>query len=1104
MPILESIITFGSFLPTLSRIAYYFSGTQTNFAKTKYYDIRAESYRAKTEKSNSNSPASENLRKAEKNYSQQKAKHEQQILKLEREKLSIEKQKLEFQQLELELRVEISAKRFELLREFQQENVDLKWQEIQLNWDGNDNWFSPLNRRESADILGKYANCLLILTSEPKIAKDSNLDLFRDFDFKLEMLNLDDFIEKYYPCRDVSHPVKHYSSYFEETIGKIEVEQLHSILNKISTYVIYPDITTKKITFRIAFWGINGELENLPPIEWNWQEAQKELVQNGKSEVDSISDIRDSFVEIHKLITAFLIDSYYLYIDPLYDFRFGSLETELELKLPQELINPFEGLQQKQKTEYLNYLETLKEKPMSATQIRKQFAKSLADVVQTMQVAESEGLKEESSGQLSLADKIKRLKEKSARLDSGTFNISLIGEFNRGKTTILNVLLGKPGFLPTSQVPTTALPTYIKYGEKEEATLFFSSEKDKLDFLKDKQNKKIKDRLIREGEKSITVDLDTYRDFFSFDSDFLSDLLDKFASWFTSNEQKDTLAAEEEARKKWLTGKEYFEITACVDLLREGVQFLDTAGLNDLNSINEKTKEQISNSDAILFIMAADQSFDLTEIQYLEEIKKDPRTNIFYLTNKWEIVTKDKDKKQVHKRFTKKFQGVFDLKTEEEAEKLWGDRLFEIQSLNAETKLIQKETLDGTGFIEFAERLDNYLKNEKLQEQILNPVTSTEECVNECDRLISERLQTMKLDIDGLNEVIEKTDEPLTEIENNCSNIKKIIDSAIKSYNGNVILSYRDVFRETKTKLERILTLSSIKDLADKSKNDYVKELQESYTDIVSGALKSWDERSKSELRTSVDTTNLSIESSVKLYNESRKKITEIIQETIEKQVNENIEKGLDPRLPPSESQSVNVRSGNAISDTILVGTITTGGTLLSASLLGIAAHTAGLLTTHLFWAINPVTGAVLAVTPLGWAVLAGAVGGGVFMGIKARTDKIENFKKDIINQLQQELEKYTKDEEIEKIKKMIESFTNNGFSPLMEKQQTMLSNAQSIRDSLNNQKIQLENGKINYEEEESRLINLRKKLSEQLQEIVEEYNKYFPSVQEETTSQEV
>jgi hypothetical protein len=935
MPILESLITFGSFLPTLSRIAYYFSGTQTNFAKTKYYDIRAESYRAKTEKSNSNSPASENLRKAEKNYSQQKAKHEQQILKLEREKLSIEKQKLEFQQLELELQVEISAKRFELLREFQQENVDLKWQEIQINWDNNDNWFSTINRKESADILRKYANCLLILTSEPKISKDPNLDLFKGLDFELEMSNLGDFLKHSYPCRDVSHPVKHFNDYFEKPIGDIEVEQLHSILNKISTYVIYPDITTKKITFRIAFWGINGELENLPPIEWNWQETQKELIKQGKSAGESISDIRYSFVEIHKLITAFLIDSYYLYIDPLYEFTISSLEAELELKLPQELINPFKELQRQQKAEYLDYLETLREKPINASLIRERFAQYLAEIVQTMQVAENEA-------QLFLADEINKLKQESSRL-SHSFDVSIIGFFNEKTSRIERVL-------------------------------------DKI---------------------------------------------------FNSS------------------AGIYYSIC------------LEAHNLNDnLNDITREITLEISNSDAIFFVMTADQPFTTRlEEQYFKEINEYDyiKAKIFYLIDKWENL-EETDIQDVHNILTTKFQEFYNLDSQEEAEKLWGERLFKVHSLNAEEKLNQAKSIGRMTFIEFEERLDNFLKNERLQEQILQSVEINKQFVNKCDRLISQRLQLIKAEIEALNEVIEKTDELLTEMENNCSNIKKIIDRAIESYKSNVISSYRAIFRATKPKLERIFTSYPIDRLKKESINEYLTKLESSYQEIVSEALNSWQKQSESDLFLSVNTANLSMESSVKLYNELMKK--------------------LNSQFSIEEFQST-LCSAKIVLDMRTLGSVcigTVGSNLLFVPFVGL----------NLPFRVP----SLLINSPFFLAV----VGVESLMDIINPAKKIEEIKKQAINKYQKELEQFTKDEKIEEIKKMIEPIAKSAFSPLMEKQKTMLSNAQSIRDSLNNQKIQLENWKINYEEEESRLIKLGKKLSIQLQEFEEEYNKYFPS----------
>jgi hypothetical protein len=639
------------------------------------------------------------------------------------------------------------------------------------------------------------------------------------------------------------------------------------------------------------------------------------------------------------------------------------------------------------------------------------------------------------------------------------------------------VLLRKPNFLPTSADPTTAIPTYIKYGHQEKATLYFSSEQYKQDFLKDKENKKIK--LISERQNSISFTLETYKSCFTLNSDSLTDILDNLLNVFKKKDKEIKYKeAKEKAMKKWLEGKEYIEIEVSSPLLAEGLQYIDTGGLNDLSNISEKTTKEISKSDAIFFVMTADQGFTKSESQLLEEIGKNPRANIFYLINKWENLETEEDIQVVHKRLTREFKNVYNLDSKEASEKLWGERLFKIKSKNAKNNLLKGQSLDGTGFIEFEERLDNYLKNEKLQDQISDPVKSTKECVNECYRLISQRLQTMKLDIQGLNEVIQKTNEPLTEIENICSNIKNTIDREIKSYNISVISSYRDVFRETKTKLEKILTSYPIDIFQDE--NEYLTKLQSSYLEEVSGALNSWQTKSESELVLSVNTTNRSIELSVKSYNDSMIKIDEIIQETIEKQVNVNLGKGLNPQLSLSESQSINVRSDNLILSTIGMGTLGAVGTVSTAITGVVVAHSAGLLLTTGLWTINPVTGALL-LTPLGWTVAGGALLVAAGMGTWNFFNKKEDFKKKAINEFQKQLEQFTENEKIEEIKTIIESVAKNAFSPLTEKQKTMLSNAQSIRDSLNNQKIQLENGKINYEEEESRLINLGKKHSEQL-----------------------
>lgn len=58
------------------------------------------------------------------------------------------------------------------------------------------------------------------------------------------------------------------------------------------------------------------------------------------------------------------------------------------------------------------------------------------------------------------------------RLSEGRFYVACIGQFKRGKSTLLNALVGD-SVLPTGVVPITAVPTVVRYGEKRSARVRF-------------------------------------------------------------------------------------------------------------------------------------------------------------------------------------------------------------------------------------------------------------------------------------------------------------------------------------------------------------------------------------------------------------------------------------------------------------------------------------------------------------------------------------------------------------------------------------------------------------------------------------------------------
>jgi ribosome biogenesis GTPase A len=60
-----------------------------------------------------------------------------------------------------------------------------------------------------------------------------------------------------------------------------------------------------------------------------------------------------------------------------------------------------------------------------------------------------------------LSDEIRTLRERTA---GGRFYVACLGQFKRGKSTLINALIAEP-VLPTGVAPITSIPTIVRYGD---------------------------------------------------------------------------------------------------------------------------------------------------------------------------------------------------------------------------------------------------------------------------------------------------------------------------------------------------------------------------------------------------------------------------------------------------------------------------------------------------------------------------------------------------------------------------------------------------------------------------------------------------------------
>ena len=181
------------------------------------------------------------------------------------------------------------------------------------------------------------------------------------------------------------------------------------------------------------------------------------------------------------------------------------------------------------------------------------------------------------------------------RLVEGRFHLAVLGQFKRGKSTLLNALLGDD-LLPTDILPVTAIPTFIHHDNRISGQVHFFSDLEPISFT------------ATEGRSL---------------SEFLRDYVTESGN--PRNQRQ----------------VERVEIGHPAELLKQGVVLIDTPGIGSTLKHNTEVAHQIlPQCDAALFLVSPDPPITEMELGYLKQIKRQlPRT--FFLLNKVDFLSDD-------------------------------------------------------------------------------------------------------------------------------------------------------------------------------------------------------------------------------------------------------------------------------------------------------------------------------------------------------------------------------------------------------------------------------------------------------------------------------
>lgn len=202
-----------------------------------------------------------------------------------------------------------------------------------------------------------------------------------------------------------------------------------------------------------------------------------------------------------------------------------------------------------------------------------------------------------------------RITKEVDKLKSDKFNLLVVGEFSRGKSTFINALLGKE-VLPSDSNPTTAIISKIKYNDIPKYYLKYNN----IEQIQEIDNN-IFGKIKADNDKDKDIN--------------------------------ELIKIDENIKNI-----EYAEIGFPSEFCKNDVILVDTPGVNDnCASRVDITYKYLDKADAVIMVLAANQTLAEHEIKFIKErVISQQIKKIFFVLNKKDLVKNPGEEKEVSEK----------------------------------------------------------------------------------------------------------------------------------------------------------------------------------------------------------------------------------------------------------------------------------------------------------------------------------------------------------------------------------------------------------------------------------------------------------------------
>jgi GTPase SAR1 family protein len=324
-------------------------------------------------------------------------------------------------------------------------------------------------------------------------------------------------------------------------------------------------------------------------------------------------------------------------------------------------------------------------------------------------------------GHRSLVTTIDELRD---RVASDTFRVLVAGEFNAGKSTTINAMLGQL-VLPSGATPTTAVLSVVRWGDEARAYLYET------------------DRESGTGLNSTPLPIDV-----------------------TELGAYVTVGASDGTVNKWGLAEIYWPLEFC----RRGVEIVDSPGLNDSAEHSQITFDYVNKADAVVFVFSALQALTETERRVVDQqLRLFSHDNMFCLVNRINQVEEADEAAAV----------VNDLRTR--LKEYWAvgeNRVFFVNSKGALRGRAdgQPALVEASGMLAFERSLEQFLATERGRVKIVPSAIQVQEITSAARLYIDDALTLLDKDVAELNAEYERQRGPLESLRKERELINRTIE----------------------------------------------------------------------------------------------------------------------------------------------------------------------------------------------------------------------------------------------------------------------------------------------------------------------------------------